>query len=158
MFFVAVPCQGHYSTKTNHFCNARSLSRRGLTQIFTWKNGNENIPPVPSQALSTWSPARRSHTLHTRWPEGLEREPFPKGEVLFVGVSPSVNTRPWWRNCWRNHCETILHLDFLCSSSFNKHLNKRFNRSRGPVKGFVGSKDSVFRTFCQTCRPAHMTS
>ena len=107
MLCVAVPCQGPYSTKTNYFCNARLLSCRGLTQIFTWKNGNKNIPPVPSQALSTWSPATRSHTLHTRWPEGLEREPFPIGEVLFVGVSPSVNTRPWWRNvwrnCWRNH-------------------------------------------------------
>ena len=93
MFFADVPCQGHYSTNTNHFCNARLLSCHGLAQIVTWKNGNENIPPVPLQALSTWNPSRRSHTLHTCWPQVRKGNPFPVGEVLFVGVSPSVTTR-----------------------------------------------------------------
>ena len=99
-FFVDVPCQGHYSTKTNYFCNARLLSCHGLAQIVTWKNGNESIPPVPLQALSIWNPARRSHTLHTYKPQVWKGNPFPIGEVLFVGVSPSVTTRPWWRNVW----------------------------------------------------------
>ena len=102
MFFADVPYQGHYSTNANHFCNARLLSCQGLAQIFTWKNGNENIPPVPLQALLTWNPARRSYTLHTCWPQVRKGNPFPIGEVLFVGVSPSVTTRPWWRNVWRN--------------------------------------------------------
>ena len=36
--------------------------------------------------------------------------------------------------------ETLIHWDFLYSNGFNKHVNKRLNRSRGPVKGLCWIK------------------
>ena len=53
--------------------------------------------------------------------------------------------------------ETILHWGFLYFCGFNKHFNKRFNRSCGRVKGFCWSKRQPSENIQTDIQICHMT-